>query len=79
MRIKVLPTDAIVKDLEALDHKMVRYVGKRQNTKTCNCENTGEVVELDITDARYRIYYVEKLLAGDLLPADDFTKKLSGK
>ena len=79
MKIKVLPTEAIVKDLETLDHGMVRYVGKKQNTTTFNCENTGEVVELDITNARYRAYYVQKLLAGDLLPADDFTVKLIGR
>lgn len=79
MKIKVLPTSAIVKDLELLDHKQIRYVGKKQNKSTLQCEATGEVVELDITNARYRTYYVQKLLAGDLIPADEYTAKLIGR
>lgn len=78
MKIKVLTTNSIVKDIEALDNKVVRYVGKRQDKTALACISTGEVVELDITNARYRTYYIQKLLAGDLLPADEATAKLIG-
>jgi hypothetical protein len=34
MKILVLPTDAIVKDLEHLDHKQIKFVGKKFDKAT---------------------------------------------
>jgi hypothetical protein len=78
MKILVLPTDAIVKDLEHLDHKQIKFVGKKFDKATHSYLNSGEPVELDVSKSRYRTYYLKHLQARDLLPANDFTKKLIG-
>lgn len=73
--ITVKSTGAHVLDLQYLDHQMVKFIGYRQDIKALAMVQLPETVTLDVTQARYRAYYLTHLLAGDLLPADAATAK----
>ena len=76
--ITVLPAGAHVLDLMHLDHRMIKYVGYKQDKSALDMVKQSGEVTLDITDARYRMYYLNRLLAGDLLPGDEATAKWAG-
>jgi hypothetical protein len=71
--ISVLPTGAHVIDLEHLDHKMVKFVGYKQDIKALDMVKQAGAVTLNVTDTKYRMYYMNHLKAKDLLPADAAT------
>lgn len=75
--IKVLAhKGATVKDIGALEQRLIRFVGKTNNKTTLECECLTEPTELDISKPRHRAYYLLALKNHDLLPADEATAAL---